>query len=271
MSLMKKMKDILFDEEEIAEQEVVETKVVEKEVRKVEPVIEKIVSPTRSKLEDTKEVPSVFMDFDEDEFESNMPYVPSVKPQVVKSKKIEAVAPIKEAERTVLTTKRTEYPGYTKVETHETKEKRKFKPSLIISPVYGVLNEDYIPEDIKTEDEAINSLNIDDVRKKAYGNLEDMGKTPEKVVYEQKETITVIPKYMEREKVKTIDELLQDSADNEFDLSETLDLTNEIDFPTRKEIELDKIDVLEDTSEDTLENDLFDLIDSMYERKEEVI
>ena len=62
------------------------------------------------------------------------------------------------------------------------KEERKvFKPSLIISPVYGVLDKNYRKEDIATKVESNPSseyrsgkdLSIDDVRKKAFGTLED--------------------------------------------------------------------------------------------------
>lgn len=273
MSFMKKMKDILFDEDEIEEtkeEKVVETKPLYSEPKV--PVVEKVEQPKIEKLEETKEVPSVFMDFDEDEFENSVPFVPAARPMNKVFLPVKKVEPqIHEYERTKVTTKRTEFSGYTKVETHEVKEKKKFKPSLIISPVYGVLNEDYTPADIKTNEEIINTLDIDEVRKKAYGNLDVVEETPKKVVYEEKETITVKPKYMDREKVKSIDELLQDSADNEFDLNDTLDLTNEIEFPSReKNIEIKKETIIED-EDDSLENDLFDLIDSMYERKEEVI
>ncbi len=59
------------------------------------------------------------------------------------------------------------------------REEKKFKPTPIISPVYGVLNKNYNKEDIieKNEMESVYKINsgitIDDVRKKAYGTLED--------------------------------------------------------------------------------------------------
>ncbi|HBA37436.1 MAG TPA: hypothetical protein DCY94_01805 [Firmicutes bacterium] len=58
----------------------------------------------------------------------------------------------------------------------EKEEKRAFTPSPIISPVYGVLNENYKKEDIisKSEKKApIGHLDLDSVRRKAYGTLED--------------------------------------------------------------------------------------------------
>ncbi|MBP3765965.1 MAG: hypothetical protein J6G98_02140 [Bacilli bacterium] len=57
-------------------------------------------------------------------------------------------------------------------------KKREFKPSPIISPVYGVLNKNYEKEDIKLKKVTSSysrpaAKNIDDVRNKAFGNLED--------------------------------------------------------------------------------------------------
>lgn len=56
-------------------------------------------------------------------------------------------------------------------------EYKAFTPSPIISPVYGVLNENYKKEDIvsKSDQKPVNteSLDLDSVRRKAYGTLED--------------------------------------------------------------------------------------------------
>ena len=57
-------------------------------------------------------------------------------------------------------------------------KKREFKPSPIISPVDGVLNKNYEKEDIKPRKVASSysrptARNIDDVRNKAFGNVED--------------------------------------------------------------------------------------------------
>ena len=57
-------------------------------------------------------------------------------------------------------------------------QKHEFKPSPIISPVYGVLNKNYEKEDIKPRKVTSSyprstARNIDDVRNKAFGNLED--------------------------------------------------------------------------------------------------
>mgnify|MGYP003299773193 CR=1 FL=1 len=64
---------------------------------------------------------------------------------------------------------------------YERKEDRThFKPSPIISPIYGILDKNYRKEDVVTKREvrltssyARENLSVDDVRKKAYGSLSD--------------------------------------------------------------------------------------------------
>lgn len=69
-------------------------------------------------------------------------------------------------------------PEYGKYEKKE--EKTYFKPSPIISPIYGILDKNYKREDVVTRREvrltstyARESLNVDEVRNRAYGALED--------------------------------------------------------------------------------------------------
>ena len=217
-----------------------------------------------------------FPDFDEEEFSSSMTrQQPKAKSTNVleyeKKKKIE---------------KKYDYGRYERTETREVVEKKKFKPSPIISPVYGILNEDYKIEDIKDKTEeyaSSNNLDFNSVRKKAFGEVEKLEETPKETFYE--ETVTVKLKENDEEKkqkVKTIDELLEDTADVEISLEKnkhnnkeekTVDEYEKVDEdleelidnnPKEKEknIELDEDD-------DTLENDLFDLIDSMYDNRED--
>lgn len=281
MSILKKMKDILFEEEEIVIQKPEPKKEVEvtrdtpkEKIVNEAPIVEKITPQVKEKVsEDTKELPSPFIDFDEDEFENNLPFIPRepVKTQVpTRSKPV-----YNEYERKIKVEKKVDYGRYEKIETTEIKEKKKFKPSLIISPVYGVLNEDYLPEDIKTSVYDTEKLDIDEVRKKAYGELEELEKTidePIKTFYEEKTTVSLRTPYESEEKVKTIDELLSISADEKIEVASEVeeeydfDLTEKIDI---NEVKKNKKEV--SIEEDTLENDLFDLIDSMYENKEEVI
>ncbi len=316
MGLFNKLKDILFEDEEVEEKDI--KKEEKKEVKKVEPVkpiAEKIepqrrvetpaASPVReqtrvntsSDFSSSSNSSNVsrsnyntlnerdlfksentfpFPDFDEEEFSS------SVSRQQQRSSK--STTNVLEYEKKKKIEKKYDYGRYERTETREVVEKKKFKPSPIISPVYGILNEDYKIEDIKdkTEEYANNNLDFNSVRKKAFGDIESLDEQPKQTYYE--ETVTVKLKENDEEKkqkVKTIDELLEDTADVEISLEkktpekvekkETLDEYEKVDEDLEEIIENNKKDNIDDVEEDddTLENDLFDLIDSMYDNRED--
>lgn len=140
---------------------------------------------------------------------------------------------------------------------------KKFKPSPIISPVYGILDKNYTPDEITTKEPIKNerNLDIDNVRKKAFGvvnepNLDDK-------ILEEK-----------LEKARTIDELLKDSSDEVITIKEDIEEKNH-DYKesvSLENIELSKEKPLDNNQkevEESIENDLFDLIDSMYENRED--
>lgn len=292
MGLLNKIKGILF--EEVEEDEVVNTPKAEEKkpiAEKIEPQkkVEEVETPKVNVVKPKAEVEqlnerelfksdntSPFFDFDEEEF-SNMSRVQKPKPSTN----------VLEYERKKKMEKRYDMGSFTKVERTEVVEKKKFKPSPIISPVYGILNEDYRPEDIKNKSEVItnNTLDFNSVRKKAFG--EEVKEEPKTTYYE--ETVTVKLKENDEEKkqkVKTIDELLENTSDVTIDVEEPkveekLDAINEdpevndyekIDddleeLTPKKDVEKSEYEKVED--DDTLENDLFDLIDSMYDNRED--
>ncbi len=292
MGLLNKIKGILFEEAE--EDEVVNTPKSEEKkpiAEKIEPQkkVEEVETPKVNVVKPKAEVEqlnerelfksdntSPFFDFDEEEF-SNMSRVQKPKPSTN----------VLEYERKKKMEKRYDMGSFTKVERTEVVEKKKFKPSPIISPVYGILNEDYRPEDIKNKSEVStnNTLDFNSVRKKAFG--EEVKEEPKTTYYE--ETVTVKLKENDEEKkqkVKTIDELLENTSDVTIDVEEPkveekLDAINEdpevndyekIDedleeLTPKKDVEKSEYEKVED--DDTLENDLFDLIDSMYDNRED--
>ena len=303
MGLFNKIKGILF--EEVEEDEVENnTKKENKEVQKPiaeriepqrkEPVVQEVPkAPTVAPLKEEKhedlserelfksDKSFSFPDFDEEEF-TNMSRVSKPK----------ATTNVLEYEKKRKVEKKYDLGRYERIERTETVEKKKFKPSPIISPVYGILNEDYKPEDIKTKDTvtAINNLDFNSVRKKAFG--EEIKEEPTSAYYE--ETVTVKLKENEEEKkqkVKTIDELLEDTSDVIVDVKDDvkskLDALDEpvVEPETQNSEVYEKVDEdLEELTQkeepvktekekveddDTLENDLFDLIDSMYDNRED--
>lgn len=294
MGLLNKIKGILF--EEVEEDEVVSTPKSEEKKpiaekiepqRKVEEPVEKSVPKVTAPVKETKtenlnerdlfksDNISPFFDFDEEEF-SNMSRVQ--KPKTTN---------VMEYERKKRVEKRYDMGNFSKIERTEVVEKKKFKPSPIISPVYGILNEDYKPEDIKSKtDNVVNTgLDFNSVRKKAFGE-ETLGE-PEATYYEESVTVKVKENEEEKQqKVKTIDELLEDTSDVTIDVDEknsvedknNKEATNEVADYERIDKDLEEVTAKCDVNktemrkvedDDTLENDLFDLIDSMYDNREE--
>ncbi len=280
MGLVKKLKDILFEEEEYTEP--VKVQKVQEEVKKEEVVIppklepvfeepesleEKKVDPVSERDLFKRENSFTFPDFDEEEFQSSF-------------KKPKSNANVLEYERKKTIEKRTDYGRYERVETREYTEKKKFKPSPIISPVYGILNQDYKAEDIVNKKDTASNVDIEVVRRKAFEPKIELPKKEEKLeetidepvvtFFEEKESVKVKEKPIEND-YKSIDDLLE-SASDVVDLEDTLEIpkTNNIDVI---EEELEKLDseVVKDKKDldDTLDNDLYELIDSMYESREE--
>lgn len=293
MGFISKIKNILFEEEEVIEEPV---KSVEKKIEEPKEEVVKREIPEERVYEQPKEskpIESVedlsdrelfksestfkFPAFDEEEFEKTMP----------KTRTTNVLAYEKKKERP----KRVEYSRYERTEVVE--PKKKFKPSPIISPVYGVLDKDYKSEDImpkKKENDIVRPkvLDVDSVRRKAFGTLEDdiekIIAEPEVTYYEESIEIKKAKEEVElkkelEEKIRTIDELLEDSATDEMIIDssafdeeeEIIDIDSELDKLEEEDSLsiLDGIDDVEANIEDTLESDLFDLIDSMYENKEE--
>ena len=157
---------------------------------------------------------------------------------------------------------------------------RKFQPSPVISPVYGVLDKNYKKEDIVVVKEDKKKFDVDDARKKAFGTLEDdiektlaeKPKHKEPVLEEEPKKQEKVTK-IEPEPEKTIDELLEETSFATIDVPEEENI--EMETVETEPVELEvldkekKVDPKKSIEEDTLENDLFDLIDSMYEDRED--
>lgn len=143
-------------------------------------------------------------------------------------------------------------------------EKKIFKPTPIISPIYGVLDKNYSKDDITQRQEKKTSyyhekttVTIDDIRKKAYGTLEDELET---TLFGQKSIL-----FKDEPKEDEPEDLfkeMQEETRNENILADLIkdDLANHEPKHEAKETS-SNID-----NEGLNESDLFDLIDSMYEK-----
>ena len=161
MGLLDKVKSILFDEEEVEIPEIKTTKrEVKKEVVDENPIKEiKVPKDDFSDREYKSETTFTFpIDFEDEE-----PVVvpPKTKPPVEEYRPQRISRPEKKDYSDFLSRK---------------DEKKHFKPTPIISPVYGVLDQNYKKEDVIVKKDVLrrpSELTLDEVRKRAFGSLED--------------------------------------------------------------------------------------------------
>ncbi len=153
--------------------------------------------------------------------------------------------------------------------------KKTFRVSPIISPVYGILDKNYKKEDVVTKEKAskisdkkVGRVDFDIIRKKAYGTLSDV---IEQTIEPDDNKTMFFNLKSEENKSKIDDTNLLYEMSEEGGKSIMDDITfgaaeeNYHDFGLEYNID-GKIKDIEVTHGDNL----FDLIDSMYEKKEEL-
>jgi hypothetical protein len=268
MGLFDKIKNMFTEEEEYEEEE---KEPIKKEVFQVEIPAPKIEEKKEEEEEEPKKeekfVFPVYFD-DSDFIEDEPPRKPVEKP---------AYGQPYGAQRP----RREEYDRRPQVPEKKEEPKKKFKLSPVISPVYGILDKNYKKEDIiekKTEPEDYfgykgdTALRVDKVRKKAFGTLEDdLESTLSHVdIDDYKEVEQVVTKEAKEELEKEAVEgpVLEDMF---FDSDMTLeDAINEYDSRNKVKEETEDIEETEEVNEkkdDLIESDLFNLIDSMYDKE----
>lgn len=279
MGLFDKIKSVFYDEEII---EVPEEKVKREEVK---PKIEKVERPL---VEEEKPKPKletpVYTEREIFKTESSASFkFPMIDEEEEKPKQRSRVNVLEE--RTKESSKReNKYADLFKEKSApEKKPERIFKPSPVISPVYGVLDKNYTKEEIMERSQEViprttspKDMNYDAVRRKAYGTLED----------ELESTLTELsePKHTEKPAEKTdnksIEDLLSEIEGNKnMSIGEIEEkIKDKMEEEESEPISLEKVSdtysedegVNEDAGayDKTLEHDLFNLIDSMYEEKE---
>ena len=288
MNKLNKMKNFLFDEEEVEE------KPTKKHSKKSK---EKSSKNIDNDFDKTQEIENLYL---EDLSDSEPIVNQELKSRVVKNEtefkfpefsdddfsvskeKVEPIIPVKTEEvKPVL------YQGSKRKE-----ETKKFKPSPIISPVYGLLDEEgnKIKKDEPKTDNVKKSkdeITFDEVRKKAYGKVdEEIENTLKKL---SKKTIGEAEKEMELENNVELSRTKEKAKKNIKEESKRKLISDDSDdmiLPNVnfKEIDVDKEriessksnqikkelpSIDEDDDEETKEQDLFNLIDTMYQDKED--
>lgn len=299
MGLFEKIKNIFYDEEIVDVPE--EPKSVEKP--KIEEVkVEKKVEPIKRETPVINTTPTysereIFTRETTNTFKFPMLDEEEVKPARTRVNALESARMEKKKEETEKA-RTDKYKDLFKENTTTTsKPDRVFKPSPVISPVYGVLDKNYTREEIIERQENITrttnpkDMNYDAVRRKAYGTLEDelentLSKLSEPEIHEK------VEKPVTKEEEKSIEDLLNEIEGNrnmsigdieekikdkmeeeEESISDDEFLKEFMARTSKKEEETIKEEKATTKEEDvdadkTLEHDLFNLIDSMYEDKE---
>lgn len=220
MGLFDKLKNVFIEEEEVESEPEEKPKKQEKlEEEKIEPIKEDIVSDRD--LIDTNQNFKFPIIFEEEDFKEGKK----------KSRSIN-----------VLERENTKYE--TEIKRDIKSQKKAFKPSPVISPVYGVLDKNYTKDEISSKNGLLSDysdkLDIDSVINKAYGNTT----TRE-----------------EKNKEKNTDEII-----NLFSEENTEEIGYELDEIDTKATD-DKIKSIDDLLKDSNE-DFYSLVDSMYKDDE---
>ena len=305
MGLLDKIKNLFTDEEEIIETqeiEIEEEKVeepklptfmrekIEKEEKQINILEEK--AKEEEKLSDRELVRpnnsfKFPVAFEEKDFE-----IPSYSNQNIMQKEQE-----KEKKKSVSEL-------YAKKETKK-KEKHVFKATPIISPVYGILDKNYKKEELKAKKESEYELkrpskkvDFESVRMKAFGTLadelqdnllddiKDVKETSNVEVYHDEELLGDI-----LEDNKNEDTTIGTAEENYYDFGVAYEVpreqeknedTSEVKIINHndEDVVAEKIEVKETNSDEVkkskgkedveLTDDLFDLIDSMYEERDDL-
>lgn len=289
MSFFDKLKNVLFeDEEEVSEETSPKEEVKTDEVRfSSKPKETKALEPPKEEAKET----TVFQSFDEEEFDR----IAAINKNrlLERDRKAREEKERQEREQEIsrkeaINSSRENYRRYEELrygksstkdttEYHKTsevqqniynkplaskEEPKKFRPSPVISPVYGVLGENYKKEDIlpraSSEGTLPKIMDVDNVRKKAFGILEQNMDTNEALQDFKGDSEISLEK---------IDENLDEDIMGKTIKIDVDDVKNELD----KKEEIDSSDTKASVKKDdeALEKDLFNLIDSMYETRED--
>ena len=257
MGLMDKVKNLFTEEVEVEEE-------IREEPIKKETIHVEIPAPIKQEPEEVKEKIKVeplkkekkeefnFPFFDDDDFNETRPIVREEKREVRKKRVPERKEkPIRE------------------VYSPPKEEKKVFKPTPIISPVYGILDKNYQKDDIKTKPPKPRSYynpkeaTVDEIRNKAYGTLEDDIETTlfgrNRLLFDDvPEKDNIIDEVEEKEvkddyKENVVSDKPRHGVDEEPEITDLLEAELGMDEPEEKPHKIS-------------DSELFSMIDSMYQK-----
>ena len=258
MGLMDKVKNLFTEEVEVEEE--VKEQPIKKETIHVE-----IPAPVRSEKEEIKE--EIIKPKEEKKEDFNFPFFDDDDFNEVKEAPV--IKEEKREPRKKRLPERREKP-LREVYSPPKEEKKVFKPTPIISPVYGILDKNYQKDDIKTKPQKPRSYynpkeaTVDEIRNKAYGTLEEDIETTlfgrNRLLFDDDLDKTDIIDEVEK---KDISEDYDDISLNEEKPRHGAD--DEPEITDLLEAELGK-DELEEKPHKISDSELFSMIDSMYQK-----
>lgn len=312
MGFLDKVKNMFIeelDDEDVIKKEVIQVKIPRPESPKEQKVETKVQAPKIESSHATKPAIKVHDGYDdEDEIEEKEDQEEKV--EVVETKQPlpkyfddsdfemidKPVAPAPAVVKQEYKYTRTEtvvtpvISGYNGKKSEESK--KIFQPTPIISPVYGVLDKNYRKDEISSKKKPktiytdFDKVSVDDIRKKAYGTLEE----------ELESSLNNSLKFDLEEDTVLEDEIIDNSLDNlyeeqpidifgELEKKDALDdLLSQYDFAQATEEESNLGSLVEDElnrnydkyeeeldrsyTKELNDSDLFNLIDSMYDKKD---
>ena len=298
MKLIEKLKNVFFEEvpEDEDEEELPQTFAKKIEPKKPEPPVvhevKKEERPTieedfeeeeeeKIEIEPQEEIPpkeeSTFpMMFDDDDFledtkiKEEDDYTPSVTYHREDRKEKELYQGKKELSYIESVRK----PNYTYTKSYyEEKETKGFKPSPIISPVYGVLDKNYRKEEVVTKKEVKLStgktnFDLDTVRNKAFGNDDEeiSDKKTREARMEQKEEKKIYDVNNNKPQVNRVTLADADEYYNDLGLAYNVDYSDA--SRNGNNTRTTKYNNKNNKKDKDVDDNLFDLIDSMYNKED---
>ena len=165
-------------------------------------------------------------------------------------------------------------PNYSHTKSYyEEKETKGFRPSPIISPVYGVLDKNYRKEEVVAKKETKvstgrNNFDLDAVRNKAFGRDDEEisdKKTRESKVEEEKEDKKIYDVNNNKPQVNRVTLADADEYYNDLGLAYNVDYS---DASRNNNTRTAKYNNKNNKKDKDVDDNLFDLIDSMYNKED---
>ena len=298
MKFIEKLKNVFFeevpddeDEEELPQTFARKIEVPKKEIEKpkVVPEFRREDRPVVKEEEgfeeihneqivpEEKEEPSFPMMFDDDDFleDKKEEEVDDYRPVTPTREEREEEKELYHGKRELSYIESVRKPSYSYTKSYyEEKETKGFKPSPIISPVYGVLDKNYRKEEVVTKKETKisvgrNTFDLDSVRNKAFGRDDEEisdKKTREAKEKHEKEEKKIYDVNNNKPQVNRVTLADADEYYNDLGLAYNVDYSDA--SRSTNNTRTSKYNGKSNKKEKEVDDNLFDLIDSMYSKED---